>query len=94
MAGGLIERGREPQHSSATSAGPLDVDTRLARPSVSVPVLSMTRLVARARVSSTGPPFTSTPRCAALLIPEMIATGTARISGHGVAEISTARNRR
>ena len=61
-----------------------------ARPLVSVPVLSMTRFTARAMVSSTGPPFISTPRRAAFPMPAMMATGTARMSGHGVAETSTA----
>jgi hypothetical protein len=37
--------------------------------------------------------LTTIPRRAARLIPPMIATGVARISGHGVATTSTARKR-
>jgi hypothetical protein len=40
--------------------------------------------------SSTPPPLTTTPRLAAREIPATIATGTARMSGHGVATTSTA----
>ena len=40
--------------------------------------------------SSAAPPFTTTPRRAARERPETIATGAARMSGHGVATTSTA----
>ena len=42
--------------------------SRSARPRVSVPVLSITSTEARAIASSTLPPFSSTPRRAALLL--------------------------
>ena len=47
----------------------------------------------RARVSSAPPPFTMMPRLADLEMPATIAIGTARINGHGVATITTVRNR-
>src|SRR5215469_12214160 len=59
-------------------------------PLVSVPVLSISRVVHRASRSSTAPPLTTTPRRAATDRPDTQATGAARISGHGVATTSTA----
>ncbi len=58
-------------------------------PDVSVPVLSRTRTFARASVSSTPPPLTMIPRCAAREIPETIEIGTANSRGHGVATTRT-----
>ena len=64
-----------------------------ARPAVSVPVLSRNSVRTRANASSAPPPFTSTPRPAQRDRPETMATGTPRISGHGVATTMTARPR-
>ena len=59
-------------------------------PAVSVPVLSSSTVVHRARRSSTPPFFTTIPRRAAADRPETRATGAARMSGHGVATTRTA----
>ena len=59
-------------------------------PTVMVPVLSISRVVQVAMRSRTAPPFTITPRLAARESPETIATGAARIRGHGVATTRTA----
>ncbi len=64
-----------------------------ALPLVSVPVLSSISTLARASASSTPPPFTRMPCFAARDTPAMSATGTARISGQGVAMTRTARSR-
>ncbi|MNL41915.1 hypothetical protein D3C87_1643450 [compost metagenome] len=63
---------------------------RRALPPVSVPVLSKKRMLACDNLSSAPPPLTSTPRPAQRESPDTIATGTARISGQGVATTSTA----
>ena len=60
------------------------------RPTVRVPVLSKSRISASASRSSAPPPLTTTPRRAVRDSPATIATGAARISGHGVATTSTA----
>ena len=70
-----------PADSTAVTAG---------WPAVSVPVLSGTSVVHRARRSSTPPLFTTTPHRAAADSPDTRATGAARISGHGVATTRTA----
>ena len=59
-------------------------------PAVSVPVLSTRSVVHSARRSSTPPFFTTMPQRAAADNPETMATGAARISGHGVATTRTA----
>ena len=59
-------------------------------PAVSVPVLSSSTVVHRARRSSTPPFFTTMPRRAAADRPETRATGAARMSGQGVATTRTA----
>ena len=61
--------------------------------SVSVPVLSKAMVFASAVCSIAAPFFTIIPCLAARLIPEMIAIGAARISGHGVATTMTSRKR-
>ena len=71
--------------------GLVSVSLRWARPLVSVPVLSRNSVRARASRSSAPPPFTSTPLPAQRDSPDTIATGTPRISGHGVATTRTAR---
>ena len=60
------------------------------RPSVSVPVLSITKVVAWPRFSNAPPLRITTPRRDARDSPETIATGAASSSGHGVATTSTA----
>ncbi len=67
--------------------------TSLGVPPVSVPVLSSTMVRMVAIVSRMAPPFTSTPAFAARDSPATIATGTARIRGHGVATTSTLKPR-
>ncbi len=64
-----------------------------ACPWVSVPVLSMISVRTSASTSSPPPPLISTPMRAARDTPAMIATGTARISGQGVATTITASQR-
>ena len=66
------------------------VATILAWPSVSVPVLSMTSARTRASVSIARPPLIKMPSLAARESPATIATGTAKMSGQGVATTSTA----
>ena len=66
------------------------VETILAWPWVSVPVLSMTSARTRASVSIALPPLIRMPSLAARDSPATIATGTARMSGQGVATTSTA----
>ena len=78
------------RRSSVETPGALRIATTRARPSVSVPVLSMTTARMRARVSSALPPLIRMPCLAARESPETIATGTARMSGHGVATTRTA----
>ena len=61
VIGGELERGGDPQHLvGRPSAGRMDGTSR-ARPSVSVPVLSITMVRTRASASSAFPPLTSTP---------------------------------
>src|ERR1700730_17997360 len=66
------------------------IDTTLALPSVRGPVLSMTREYTRARDSMALPPLIRMPYLAARERPDTIATGTARMRGHGVATTRTA----
>lgn len=58
-----------------------------------VPVLSNITVWVCASASRAPLPFTRIPRFAARAIPEINATGAARIKGHGVAATSTARPR-
>ena len=60
-----------------------------SRPSVSVPVLSITTKVAFANCSKATPDFKVTPCFAATLVPDRNATGTPMLSGHGVAPTNT-----
>ena len=76
--------------SSAVSVGRGDDVGDAGRPAVIVPVLSNSRISPAASCSSAAPPFTTTPRRAARDRPDTIATGAARMSGHGVATTSTA----
>ena len=66
------------------------VSTRRAWPSVNVPVLSMTRARTWASVSIALPPLIRMPSLAARESPDTMATGTAKMSGQGVATTSTA----
>ncbi len=68
----------------------LSIDTICGRPSVSVPVLSRISVLIRASASSGLAPLIRTPKCAARDRPATKATGTARISGQGVATTRTA----
>ncbi len=76
--------------SSGVQWSAVCVDTNLAWPAVRVPVLSMTSARTRASVSIALPPLIKMPALAARDSPATIATGTARISGQGVATTSTA----
>src|SRR6516162_4523715 len=76
--------------SSADTSATTSVATICARPCVNVPVLSITSARTRAKISSAWPPLTRMPCLAARDRPETIATGTARMSGQGVATTSTA----
>ena len=60
---------------------------------MSVPVLSKSRVLPRARVSKAPPPLTMIPRLAAREMPATTAMGTARINGQGVATTSTESSR-
>ena len=60
------------------------------RPTVNVPVLSNSSTRPAASRSSARPPFTTTPREAIRVSPEVIAIGAARIKGQGVATTRTA----
>ena len=60
---------------------------------MSVPVLSKTAEFTEASASSAPPLRTMIERLAARLMPPMIATGAARMSGQGVATTSTANTR-
>ena len=66
------------------------MSTICGRPSVKVPVLSKISVWIRAKASSGFAPLISTPKCAARDRPATKATGTARISGQGVATTKTA----
>ncbi len=66
------------------------ISVRTGCPTVIVPVLSISRVVQVAMRSRTAPPLTITPRLAARERPETIATGAAKIKGHGVATTRTA----
>ena len=91
VPGHLVQRGRQAQDLLRPAAVPAETTAVTAGcPTVSVPVLSSTSVVHRARRSSTPPLFTTTPRRAAADSPETRATGAARISGHGVATTRTA----
>ena len=80
--------------SRSTSLGSrssaVTMSRRAGRPTVRVPVLSKSRISASASRSNAPPPLTTTPRRAARDKPATIATGAARMSGHGVATTSTA----
>ena len=80
---GLVERGREPQHLVGGDASAIRIETILACPIVSVPVLSITSARTRASVSIALPPLIRMPSLAARDSPATMATGTARMSGHG-----------
>ena len=91
VLGGLVERGGEPQHLVAASSPRRCAPTTMrAWPTVSVPVLSITSERTCASVSIALPPLIRMPRLAARDSPATSATGTARISGQGVATTSTA----
>ena len=72
-------------------AGP-NVSTAMTwgRAEVTVPVLSSSSTLTRARVSSGPPPLTMIPCFAARETPAMMAAGAARMSGQGVATTRTA----
>ena len=80
-----IRNSSEPDDEPATTTSATD-----GRPTVNVPVLSNRRTTAPASRSSAAPSFTMTPSRAARESPDTMATGAARISGHGVAVTSTA----
>ena len=75
--------------SSGDTVANASTSATCGTPEVSVPVLSNSRIVDRATVSSAPPPLTMIPRLAAREMPATIAIGTARINGHGVATTST-----
>ena len=79
-----------PSSSSGRRRRPRPLRPATGRPTVTVPVLSNTSTSAWASCSSTPPPLTIAPRCAARDSPEVMATGTARMRGQGVATTSTA----
>ena len=79
-----------PRISSGSSAPAGTTAVTAGWPAVSVPVLSSSTVVHRARRSSTPPFFTTIPRRAAADRPETRATGAARMSGQGVATTRTA----
>jgi len=86
-----VSASRDPMLLSASRrADTTLVATICARPCVNVPVLSITSDRTRAKISSAFPPLTRMPCLAARDRPETIATGTARMSGQGVATTSTA----
>ena len=66
------------------------IEASSGRPWVSVPVLSKSMTSPAASASRAAPPLTTTPMRAARDSPDMIATGAASSSGHGVATTSTA----
>jgi hypothetical protein len=66
------------------------IETRRGSPCVNVPVLSITSARTRANVSIARPPLIRMPCLAARDRPATSATGTARMSGQGVATTSTA----
>ena len=79
------------RRSSVADTSPVvRTETTRAFPSVNVPVLSMTTERMRAITSSALPPLIRIPCLAARDSPEMIATGTARMRGQGVATTRTA----
>ena len=86
----LVERGGQPQYLVGGVTAAVMMSATVGRPTVSVPVLSNSSTRQRASCSSTAPPLTITPRRAVRDRPETRATGTARISGQGVATTSTA----
>ena len=58
-----------------------------------VPVLSKAPVLARANFSRTSPVLTTIPFLEARLMPETMATGAAKIKGHGEATTSTSAKR-
>ena len=83
--GGQAEQLRlRPGRATAT------IETTRGFPSVSVPVLSKTRVSTRSRTSSASAFFTSTPAAAPRPVPTMIDIGVASPSAHGQAMIRTA----
>ena len=77
--------------SSAVVAGvAASIATTRGRPSVRVPVLSTSRVVAWASRSSASASFTSTPAWAPRPMPVTSETGVARPSAQGQAMMSTA----
>ena len=92
MLGDLVERGGQAQQLVALAGQGLYLG-RSGVPAVRVPVLSNSSTRPAARRSSAPPLLTTIPRRAAREMPATIATGAARMSGHGVATTSTARAR-
>ncbi len=76
--------------SDASTVGAAMTSTTAGRPAVRVPVLSTITVVAWPRFSSAAPSRMITPIREARDMPDTIATGTAKSSGHGVATTSTA----
>ena len=79
------------RRSSSGSVWPsVTTSAKAGLPCVRVPVLSNSITRPEARRSRAPPPLITTPMCAALDSPDMIAIGAARSSGQGVATTSTA----
>ena len=83
----MPDRGTPQSAEARPRTGPeaTSIETIRAWPWVRVPVLSITSERTRAKVSSACPPLIRMPCLAARDRPDTSATGTARISGHGVA---------
>ena len=75
--------------SPAESSAKGSTETRRGLPSVSVPVLSTSKVSTRASVSSASALRTSTPACAPRPVATMMLIGVARPRAHGHAMIST-----
>ena len=85
MAGSLFDRGGVANTVARSKPASKATRSSIGVPTVSVPVLSKTAVFTSLSASSAPPCRMITKRRAARLIPPMIATGVARISGHGVA---------
>ncbi len=72
--------------------GTWTTDETAGRPSVSVPVLSITTVSIRPAISSASPPRTRIPASAPLPVPTMIAVGVASPIAHGHAITTTPMN--
>ena len=88
LAAGL-ERGGERSTSSSVKPGAASTPVRRGLPSVSVPVLSTTRVSTAASRSSAAALRTSTPACAPRPVATMIEIGVASPSAQGQAMMST-----